>query len=326
MVCAMKELIPRYWGDYRMNGQEPMPFEPDDTMLRQIYNYSAKNETFRPIEVMGINGKITLIDRQCDAEEWMTYFLGECREATDKEVVPDWEASYRALFEFEFEERRYCNTCDIDIPRNPDPAIDPPRSFKPPSLGFNGCSIDRNNPGTIVTAIDDQLADEVGLITKDCPACKSNRLVRKRFRIDAAPEYMLVKFNLVYNAAPPPSPPSTVPQPPDMCKITEASELPEIDEILDLTQHQVDPSTKLMYRLVAVLPHLGALDCGHWIATVRKYPRWYNINDGDVNQVKVNFALSNPEVVPENLSGTGEEREKKNNKFQMVVLMYARIP
>jgi hypothetical protein len=137
---------------------------------------------------------------------------------------------------------------------------------------------------------------------------------------------MLVKFNLVYNAAPPPSPPSTVPQLPDMCKITEASELPEIDEILDLTQHQVDPSTKLMYRLVAVLPHLGALDCGHWIATVRKYPRWYNINDGDVNQVKVNFALSNPEVVPENLSGTGEEREKKNNKFQMVVLMYARIP
>jgi hypothetical protein len=87
MVYAMKELIPRYWGTYRMNGQEPMPLEPDDKMLRQIYNYSTKNENFRPIEVIGINGKTTLVDPQCDAEEWMTYFLGECREATDKEVV-----------------------------------------------------------------------------------------------------------------------------------------------------------------------------------------------------------------------------------------------
>lgn len=300
-----------------MNGAEPQPLDPSDAGLRLIYNNSTADDRFAP-DGQGV-------DPQCDAEEWMTYFLERCQEACIASEAPDWRPSYRALFQFEFEEERFCCVCDTPIPRV---SSDPASSFKQPSIGFIDCPIDRASPGTVADAINAQLVEYPtggAGIRRDCPKCGPDQLLTRRFRVEAAPEYMLVKFSPAYDDTPPPKPGSKVPPPPVMRKITNKAELPGIDEKLDLTHCQVDSSTRLEYKLVAVLPHSGEVGHGHWIATVRNHPRWYNINDGSVNQVPLNFALSNSEIVPTNWNGTDDEKAKNSTEFQVVVLMYARV-
>ena len=316
MACNMRGLISQYWGDHQMNGEEPQPLNPSDARLRLIYNYSTTDDRFAP-DGQGV-------DPQCDAEEWMTYFLDQCQQACDPNSAPDWRPGYQALFQFEFEEERFCSVCDTPISRRTN---DPASSFKQPSIGFINCPIDRASPGTVADAINAQLVEHPSGgagIRRNCSNCGANQLLTRRFRIDAAPEYMLVKFNPAYDDTPPREPGSEVP-PPIMRKITNKAELPGIDERLDLTHCQVNSSTKLEYKLVAVLPHSGEVGHGHWIATVRNHPRWYNINDGSVNQVPLNFALSNPEVVPTDWNGTKGKKAKKGTEFQVVVLMYARV-
>ncbi|KAI4940948.1 hypothetical protein J4E91_011033 [Alternaria rosae] len=245
----MKGLIRRYWGDYQMNGAEPQPLDPSDARLHLIYNYSTADDRFAP-DGQGV-------DAQCDAEEWMTYFLDRCQEACITSEAPDWRPGYRALFQFEFEEERFCSVCDTPIPRV---SSDPASSFKQPSIGFINCPIDRASPGTVADAINAQLVEYPtggAGIRRDCPKCGPDQLLTRRFRVEAAPEYMLVKFNPTYDDTPSPKPGSKVPPPPVMRKITNKAELPGIDEELDLTHCQVNSTTKLEYRLVAVLPHSG---------------------------------------------------------------------
>jgi hypothetical protein len=142
----------------------------------------------------------------------------------------------------------------------------------------------------------------------------------RRYRINSASEYMRAKFSPLYDAAPP-APVGARPNPPDYRKITNHNEPPGIDEVLNLTQCQVDTSTGLRYRFVAVIPHSGTnLGCGHWIATVRnnnglpRWPRWHTMNDDDVYDIDrdSDFMLTNPEVL-------------RRQEFQAVVFMYARM-
>jgi ubiquitin C-terminal hydrolase len=169
------------------------------------------------------------------------------------------------------------------------------------------------------------LADEVDGLTRDCPKCGPKQSVKKCYRIDAALEYMLVKFVPTYNTASPLPPNSKVARKLDMRKITAHTELSKIDAKINLTRRQVDTSTDLTYRLVAVLLHTDSVSHGHWIATVRNYPKWYNIDDGDAREVRKKFALSNPESVPHNWNATVDEKKKEKDKFQVVVLMCARV-
>jgi len=331
MACEMKKLVPHYWhrGNHSNVNRDsevyPAPFNPDEPILKTIHDIAAEDDRFKPQQHTAKDGTTVQVDQQADAEEWLNYCLEECRAACHDDDLPGWEAGYRALFQFEFEEDRFCNACDTPIARADD---DPSSSFKQPSIGFTGCVIHRANPGTVADAINDQMIElptNGEGIRRNCPTCGSDQLLTRRFRIDAAPEYMLVKFNPTYDAAPPRSPECKKKPRINLRKITNKNELPQIDEKLDLTHCQVDPSTKLEYRLVAVLPHNGAVKRGHWIATVRNHPRWYNINDGHVQPVTLDFALSNPEVVPTDWNGTEEEKAKDNREFQVVVLMYARV-
>jgi uncharacterized UBP type Zn finger protein len=336
MACVMKKLVLHYW--YRGNNVDtkkdsevyPDPLETDDSILKSIYDISTRDPRFAQL-VTFEDGSVEPVERQSDAEEWMNYCLDACQIACG-DSVPNWTSGYRALFEFEFEERRFCNTCDTQIPRV---ASDPATSFKQPSIGFTDCLINRTNPGTVADAINAQMIElptNGAGITRNCPTCGTNQLLTRRFRIDAAPEYMLVKFNPTFALTPsrkplrkPGSKPPPPPPPPVMRKITRRAELPQINDKLDLTHCQVDTSGKLEYRLVAVLPHIGELESGHWIATVRNHPKWYNINDERVNPEKLAFALSNPEEIPADWNATEEERANNNAEFQVIVLMYARV-
>jgi hypothetical protein len=331
MACAIKALIPHYWtsGKDKAGNQDretpPNPLNSDDPIFQQIYRISTRDYRFAPQQVEGYGGNTTAVDPQCDAEEWMSYCLDQCRLATDVSIAPEWEAGYKALFEFEFEERRYCNVCNTFIARGPN---DSPASFKQPSIGFNNCPIDRKTPGTVADAINAQMEElptPGASITRTCPKCGPHQPVTRRFRIESAPEYMLVKFVTVYDAAPPRFPNSKARPVPDLRKITNKNEIPQIDEILDLTRCQVNTGAKLKYKLTAVLPHIGEYQYGHWIATVRNHPRWYNINDENVRKVQKKFALSNPEDVPVDFKGTEEEQKKNVNEFQVVLLIYARV-
>jgi hypothetical protein len=116
-------------------------------------------------DLLDDNRNPILEDQQCDAEEFLTYLLAECRGASVGEAVPNWDSTYQALFEFTFEERRYCNICHTYVPPNRNATIDPPTSYRQPSVGFANMPIDRNNPGTVADAINTELADFVSIAT-----------------------------------------------------------------------------------------------------------------------------------------------------------------
>jgi hypothetical protein len=238
MACAMKRLIDRCWGNHLLAADGTLGhLAANDSILRETYRVAITNPSFHPNPVqnpsgnfvLDAGGNLILIDQKCDAEELLTYLLDQCRGASIGNVVPDWNSTYEALFEFTFEERRYCSTCQTRVPPDPNPTIEPPTSYRQRSVGFSNMPIDRTNTGTVADAINNKLADEASPITRHCPSCNSGQLITKRFRIDSAPEYMLVKFNPMYNAAPSPPPPPAPPGAPDMRKITNHNELPRIE-------------------------------------------------------------------------------------------------
>jgi ubiquitin C-terminal hydrolase len=327
MACAVKDVITRYWGNMHLQADgSPRPLRSDNTDIAWFHEIVDAEPRFGPVPItddagnqpVDEDGKDLTQNQQCDAEEFITWLLAEIRDANN--TSPAWVSMYEALFQLEFEERRFCTICDNLIPRDPNPTVDPPMSFRQASVGLATMVIDCNNPATVADAINTEMAEIPNLISRQCPTCAANQLVTKRFRIDAAPEYLLLKFNPMYNSAPAPAPGAAA-NPAVLVKITNHNELPAISRQLDLTQYQVDTSTHLRYRLVAVLPHYGeSAVSGHWIAAVRNTngrPRCYLINDDEVNTIPAGHVLRNPQIS----SVDGEDGEE----FQVVVLMYARI-
>jgi ubiquitin C-terminal hydrolase len=125
----------------------------------------------------------------------------------------------------------------------------------------------------------------------------------QHFRIDAAPEYLAMKLNILYQ-----NKQDKTDNDDDVSmnlfrdddnavhKITEFSKLPIIDQYLKLTQDQVNTSAQLRYKLSAVLSHSGQYAAGHWIAAMQRSAQTYSINDDCVVQDNGVLMLSNPQV------------------------------
>jgi hypothetical protein len=162
------------------------------------------------------------------------------------------------------QEHRYCTTCDTHIP--PDAANDPLTSFRQPWLAFTSlASTDRADPGSVASAIQDSLADEQSLIQRPCPQYGSLQSLTQRFRIDAAPEYLAVKLNILYQNKQSRTDDVSVDLFGDddntVYKITCFSELPAIDQYFNLTQNQVNTSAQLWYKLSTTILLCGKTVC-----------------------------------------------------------------
>jgi hypothetical protein len=98
MACAMKALINRYWGNHRLDADEnPEYLLYNNQIIDEIYRLAIINCSLSPQPVLDaagnpvtrLDGSVEFVDQQCDAEEFLTFLLAECHQATDRILFPD---------------------------------------------------------------------------------------------------------------------------------------------------------------------------------------------------------------------------------------------
>jgi ubiquitin C-terminal hydrolase len=208
-----------------------------------------------------------------------------------------WTDGYNALFRLEYEETWYCKGCGTLILSDPVNHFVNTKTHTEPELGFLAVRIRRKKEETVRRAIVRKMADERRMTRHACPAgkCGSSATVMRRYRIEAAPEYLRVALGLVrYHSG-------------GSSKIMHPV---KVERTLDLTDLQRDPSTPLHYRLICVTSHQGpSFEAGHWITAVQgPSQKYYAINDDTVRKETGNYMTMNP-----------------HDGSEAIILMYKRI-
>jgi ubiquitin C-terminal hydrolase len=194
-----------------------------------------------------------------------------------------WTDGYNALFRLEYEETWYCKGCRKLIFSDPINNFVDTKTHTEPELGFLAVGIRREKEETVRRAPVRKMADGCRMTRHACPAgkCGSSATVMRRYRIEAAPEYLRIALGLVrYHLGGP----SKIMHP------------VKVERILDLTDLQRDPSTPLHYRLICVTSHQGpSFETGHRITAVQgPGQKYYAINDDIVRKETEHYMTMNP--------------------------------
>ncbi|PSN67843.1 cysteine proteinase [Corynespora cassiicola Philippines] len=132
-----------------------------------------------------------------------------------------------------------------------------------------------------------QKFDSLFLLTKNetrtytplqCEKCGSAQLHTSNWRIDAAPEYLVVSLNLRLGDT--------------NVKDTAPVSIPEV---LNVTELHARPTTPFKYEILNVVYHAGSLNGGHYKATVTGVDgRVFEVNDKNVSKVDRKQLTKNP--------------------------------
>ncbi|KAF1997196.1 cysteine proteinase [Amniculicola lignicola CBS 123094] len=293
IACSMKGIIRGYWGRINLDGNgaprpiprpstqneadQPLAFRTAFTEFNNWVDFWIRNPNGEPSPT---NKKETDdenrdSDAQHDAHAFLMLLLDGCFRATSPAGLL-WHDKFEGLFRYNPDVLVTCSAPDCGVRRNV--------SQPPGSWGITPIHILQTGTDSISQALDRHLRTH-DWDNSECPTCNSKNTHQTTERIEAGPEVFFIHLNLSGQGLKG-----------DIVKIRAAVGL---DEDIDLTGYQLDPSTPLRYTLSSVVLHAGNnLTSGHWVATTTAYgKKCVFLNDSQVRVEDKAFLLSNPSTV-----------------------------
>ncbi|KAF2118719.1 hypothetical protein BDV96DRAFT_642895 [Lophiotrema nucula] len=256
-ACIMKTVIRAYWKDDVYDRVPPPPLQDNVSALKLFHYFTGLRSQVDDY------GNL----KEDDANFCWQKILEACYHCVDTDDSKLWHNWFDALFQIQFKTTRSCHVCGESraIPQGEEHY-----------LGFDNINIKHDKPDTIESAIrrllltspGEDVPCNVGDDEEDCDAVGSNLI---RMEIEAGPEYLCLPLNLSRQDAVYAYDYKSGEE--HMVGMRESKNQNPIQfgTYLDLTRHQVDKATPLLYKLQAVILHTGSLEGGHWTATIRTY-------------------------------------------------------